>query len=202
MKFCKARCKVLYLGWSNLKHRNRLSLEWLESSTENDMGASVDERLNMSQQCALEAQKVNHILGCCKRSVTSRSRAVILPIYFSLVRPHMEYCSQFRSPQQKKGTELLEQVRRRAMKMIRGLEHLLYGVNLEELGFLSLEKRRLQGDFIAAFQYFKGTYSKAEEGLYIRVGSYRTRGNGFELEEGRFRQDIRKKFFTVRVVRH
>ena len=52
------------------------------------------------------------------------------------------------------------------------------------------------------FQYLKGTYRKTGEGLFIRAGSYRTRGNDFKLEEGRFRQDIRKKFLTVRVVRH
>ena len=48
----------------------------------------------------------------------------------------------------------------------------------------------------------KGAYRKAGEGLFIRAGSDRTRGNGFKLEEGRFRLDIRKKFFTVGVVRH
>ena len=53
-----------------------------------------------------------------------------------------------------------------------------------------------------AFQYLKGAYRKAGEGLFIRAGSDRTRGNGFKLEEGRFRLDIRKKFFTVRMVRH
>jgi len=54
-----------------------------------------------------------------------------------------------------------------------------------------------------AFQYLKGAYRKAgEEGLSITVCSDRMRGSGFKLEEGRFRPDIRKKFFTVRVVRH
>ena len=48
----------------------------------------------------------------------------------------------------------------------------------------------------------KGAYRKAGEGLFIRAGSDRTRGNGFRLEEGRFRLDIRKKVFTVRVVKH
>ena len=55
---------------------------------------------------------------------------------------------------------------------------------------------------VTAFQYLKGGYKKAGEGLFTRACSERTRGNGFKLKKDRFRLDIRKKFFTVRVVRH
>jgi len=79
--------------------------------------------------------------------------------------------------------DLLQQVQRRATKMIRGLEHLSYEERLRELGLFSLEKRRLRGDLTAAFQCLKGAYKRAGEGLFTRASRGRTSGNGLKLKE-------------------
>ena len=83
--------------------------------------------------------------------------------------------------------ELLEWVQRRAMKMLRGLKHLSSEERLRQLSLLSLEKRRLWGDLIAAFQYSKEAYRQEGDGLFTWSDNVRARGNGFKLKERRFR---------------
>jgi len=114
MKFNKAKCKVPHVGQGNPKYKYRLGREGVESSPEEkELGVLVDEKLNMSQQCALAAQKANRALACMKRSVGSRAREGILPLYSALVSPHLESCVQRWGSQKRKDMDVLERGQRR-----------------------------------------------------------------------------------------
>ncbi|KAK4830432.1 hypothetical protein QYF61_011140 [Mycteria americana] len=98
------------------------------------------------------AQKTNHIPGC----MASRSREVILPLCFILMRPHLEYCIQFWSPQYKKNMDLSERLQRRATKMVTGLDHLSCSRKAESTGVVQPGQEEVPGRSYCGLSVLKG----------------------------------------------
>uniref|UniRef100_A0A8D2ILK3 Reverse transcriptase domain-containing protein n=1 Tax=Varanus komodoensis TaxID=61221 RepID=A0A8D2ILK3_VARKO len=202
MAFNVDKCKVLHLGHRNRCHKYRLGDKWLESSTcERDLGVLLDCRLNMSQQCDAVVKKANATLGCIVRSVASRSREVLLPLYTTLVPLQLEYCAQFWAPHYRKDIARLESVQHRATRLVTGLQGMPYEARLRELGLFSLEKRRLRGDLLATYRYVRGCHMGVGRDLFSPAEEGRMRSNGAQLRESRFPLDAGKHFLTVRTPR-
>jgi len=151
----KGKRKVLYMDLGNLWNQYRLENEGKESSVvKKDLGVLVDEKLDMTQQCALTAQKDKcSQLGFIKKSMASRSSEGILPLCSTLVRPlhgllypALEPSAQGRHGPVGVGPEEGHKSGQRSGT-------LSYREKRRELGLFSVEKTRLQEDLIAAFQY-------------------------------------------------
>ena len=148
------------------------------------------------------AKKANGILGYNKRSMVSRSREVILSLYSALVRPHLKYCIQSGLLSTKKDRDLLETDQWRATKMVNGLNHLPCEERLSDLGLFSLEKRRLRRDLTNVYKYLKCGSQRDMANLFSAACGDRSRGNGHKLEHRKFRTNMQRNFFTVRVTEH
>ncbi|CAM5140517.1 unnamed protein product [Natator depressus] len=202
MKFNSEKCKVMHLGINNKNFSYKLGTHQLEiTEEEKDLGVLVDHRMTMRCQCDMEVKKANAVLGCIRRGISSRDKEVLVPLYKALVSPHLEYCVQFWSPMFKTDEFKLEQVQRRATRMIRGMENLSYERRLRELGLFSLTKRRLRGDMIALYKYIRGINIGEGEELFKLSTSVDTRTNGYKLATRKFRLEIRRRFLTIRGVK-
>jgi len=156
------------MGQGNPKHKYRLGREWIESTPEEkDLGVFADGKLNVTWQCALTAQKANHILGSIKSSVASRSREVILALYSTLVRPHLESCIWLWSPQHKKHMDLLKWVQRRATKVIRGMEHRSYAERLR-VGAVQPGEEKTPGTLYSSLPVPQGSLQESWRGTFYK----------------------------------
>jgi hypothetical protein len=119
MSFNVDKCKVMHFGVNNAKEKysiNNIVLNVVKE--EKDLGVIVQDDLKVSQQCSKVVKTANRILGMIGRTFQNRSKEIIIPLYKSLVRPHLEYCVQAWRPHLIKDIKLIENVQHRATRMI------------------------------------------------------------------------------------
>ena len=177
---------------------NNTQLESVDKQT--DLGITISSSLKPSQQCSEVVKKANTIVGLIGRSFEHKTKDVIITLYNSLVRPHLEYCVQAWCPYYQKDIDKLERIQRRVTKMIPCLRNKSYEDRLKELNLFSLTKRRLRGDLIQVFKIIKGVDNMNCNKYFNIDRTNYTRGHGCKIIGKSFNSHESKNFFFNRVV--
>ena len=204
MPFNLDKCKVMHLGRKNKGAQYSLGGRQLGVvKLEKDLGVIISDDLKVAIQCGKAASKGYQALGLVSRTFVSRKREIILKLYKSLVRPHLDYCVQAWRPHLVKDCEVLERVQRRATRMIDGCRGLEYAARLKILNLTTLETRRLRADLVEVYKIMHGM-ENVEGSMYferVLTGMSRiTRGNEFKLFKKSVNLDLAKYNFGNRVV--
>ena len=154
MKFNTDKCKVLHLGNQNPRYEYRMGDTCLEAvREENDLGVIVDEKLKFDTHTVTQANKANRVLGLVRRTFDNMDEEMLVLLYKSLVRPHLEYCHAVVYPQYVKQEKMFEAVQRRATRLVSKIRKKEYPERLEKLKLPSLAYRRRRGDMIEVYKY-------------------------------------------------
>ena len=148
----------------------------------------------------LAVKNANFILGLIRRSIKNKNKHIIVKLYKGLVRPKLEYCVQAWRPFLKGIIENLEKVQHLATRLIEECKGLDCNKRLAVAGLTSLEDRHTRGDLIEVFKMIKGISKVDYKKFFMLDDNSRTRGHKYKLVKNRSRLDIRKNFFSQRVV--
>lgn len=199
--FNSKKCKVMHFGKKNPKYQYSMNGDVISTVTEEkDLGVVFSDNLSFSKYICNSAAKANRILGLIKRSFNYITKESFLVLYKSYVRPHLEYCVQVWSPYLQKDKDVLEKVQRRATKIVPGLENLTYENRLKELGLTTLEERRTRGDLIEVFKILNNLENVNPTNFFERRDYNGLRGHCDTLKVNRSYLNVRKYFFSNRVI--
>jgi len=167
---------------------------------EKDLGIIITRDLKVSQQCKQAYSKANRMLGALSRTIRSKDKRILLNLYKSVVRPHLEYCTSSWSPHYVKEKELLEKVQHRFTRMFPDLIKLPYLQRLRELKLWTLEERRIRSDLIEVYKIINGLSTISFDTFFEFSTNTTTRGHSLKLAKRRVTTDLRLHFFSERVI--
>ena len=202
LRFNSSKCKHLHMGRETDTSYNIGDTEIERISHEKDLGVIVDQQLKFQHHISLSVKKANRKLGLIRRSFTHMDKDMFLALYKSIVRPHLEYGSTIWSTIYKKDKIAIENVQRRATKLVPGIQHLSYSERLRILGIPSLQYRRIRADLVETYKIINEIDIVNRNIFPQNPTITTTRGNSCKIYKQHSRLDIRKYSFSQRVVDH
>ena len=206
MRFHPEKCRVLHIGkeqeaFQYLMSSNGNPTELEYTSEEKDLGVLIDNTLSFEQHADACITKANRILAIIRRSFTYMDKDMMLMLYKSLIRPHLEYGNVIWSPKLKRVVRSLEAVQRRATRMVPELSQLPYEERLRQLRLPTLVYRRYRGDMLQTYKILHHEYDIDQEIFFSSPTDKRTRGHSFKLFKNRVENTSRRQFFSNRVIK-
>ena len=207
LKFNFAKCKVLHCGLGNENkeyffNTDTSNVKINSCSEEKDLGVIFDDKLLFDKHINKCISKANQVLGVIKRSFESKDASLILKLYKSMVRPHLEYANNIWSPHLKRQSVSIERTQRRATKIISKLQNLPYETRLKKLSLPSLKFRRLRGDLIQAFKIFNGLDNIPINSIFKLCHNTNTRNSLFKIFVTHAYTNKKKYSFNNRVAKY
>ncbi|KAK3101483.1 hypothetical protein FSP39_003928 [Pinctada imbricata] len=199
LKFNIDKCKHLHLGRQTNYTYTMAGKEITKINNEKDLGIIIDNELKFQTHICTQVKKANQILGLIKRSFSYLDEEMFLTLYKSLVRPHLEYGSNIWSVIYKKEAISIENVQRRATKLLTNLKDLSYCDRLKHLGLPTLEYRRLRSDMVETYKIMNNLDHVNKEKIFP-LNTNITRGHNKRIYKKYSRTNVRKFSFTQRVV--
>jgi len=175
--------------------------ELAHSETEKDLGIIIDSKLDFSKHIAEKVNKANSVLGTIRRTFKTLEKDNFKILFSSLVRPIIEYGSPVWSPRKNCDNISIENVQRRATKLIPGMKDLSYDQRLKSIGLTTLAYRRLRSDMIETYKITHGIYDEElTQGIFVRREASVTRGHNYKLFQQQSRREVRSCSFAYRVI--
>ncbi len=203
MRFHPDKCKILRVGknhppfqYTMLDNGQQCDLE--EVAIEKDLGITIDNQLSFETHCSNMVSKASRTLAIIRRTLHYMDKEVLIPLYKSLVRSHLEYGVDVWSPRLKRDIQSVESVQRRATKLVPGLENLSYEERLRKLELPTMVYRRKRGEMIQVYKFLHKIWDIEEDFLTPAIDN-RTRGHSLKLFKQRASSTIRCHFFCNRV---
>lgn len=203
LQFNASKCKILHIGINNPHHEYHMGETGappLEITTlEKDLGVLMDPELKFTEHVEKQVNKANKILGLIRRTFEYLDGEIMKRLFTSLVRPHLEFSNVAWSPRLIKDQRLIESVQRRATKLVPELKQLSYEERLRKLKLPSLYYRRTRGDMIETYKLMHGHYTLNQDLVELH-GQFTTRGHPLKAKKKYCRTNLRKSYFSYRIV--
>ena len=163
-----------------------------------DLGVTIDASLSFESHIQDKINKANRTAGMIRRAFITMDEEVFLCLFKAFVRPHLEYANAVWNPHKRKDVTALENVQRRSTRMIPTLNKMSYSEGLEKLRLPTLVYRRARGDMIEVFKELNAVNKDINP--VISFNTSVARGHNQKILKQRCNKDVRKYFFTHRVV--